>query len=244
MQALQDVPKHWVGPPTWGQFFDTSHHWHRYRDTHAAELVLQTIAHQLREAQQAANDEAHLQYKDWLKQGEAKGLRGLFRSLKSSELAWERPYRNLPPDERMTQRLQTGESLWQIRQTEQPHERPSLQPQARQQAQQLEPLTIGHLASVLKHLPDKACGPDAVSAQLLRTAPPLALAAASQAVPRHGATGTAANTTTDAHGHHAAKDQHQGAAHHTHLPTVPCVVQTQETSARPMAKTAATHNAT
>ena len=175
MQALQDVPKHWVGPPTWGQFFDTSHHWHRYRDTHAAELVLHTIAHQLREAQQAANDEAHLQYKDWLKQGEAKGLRGLFRSLKSSELAWERPYRNLPPDERMTQRLQDWRKLWQIRQTEQPHERPSLQTQARQQAQQLEPLTIGHLASVLKHLPDKACGPDAVSAQLLRTAPPLAL---------------------------------------------------------------------
>ena len=172
---LQDVPKHWVGPPTWRQFFDTSHHWHRYRDTHAAELVLHTIAHQLREAQQAANDEAHLQYKDWLKQGEAKGLRGLFRSLKSSELAWERPYRNLPPDERMTQRLQDWGKLWQIRQTEQPHERPSLQTQARQQAQQLEPLTIGNLASVLKHLPDKACGPDAVSAQLLRTAPPLAL---------------------------------------------------------------------
>ena len=43
------------------------------------------------------------------------------------------------------------------------------------QAQQLEPLTIGQLAWVLKHLPDKACGPDAVSAQLLHTAPPLAL---------------------------------------------------------------------
>ena len=173
MQALQDAPKHWVGPPTWGQLFDTSHHWHRYRDTHAAELVLHTIAHQLREAQQAANDEAHLQYKDWLKQGETKGLRGLFRSLKSSELAWERPYRNLPPDERMTQRLHDWGKLWQIRQTDQPHERPSLQTPARHQAQQLEPITIGQLASVLKHLPDKACGPDAVSAQLLRTAPPL-----------------------------------------------------------------------
>ena len=40
---------------------------------------------------------------------------------------------------------------------------------------QLEPLTIGQLAWVLKHLPNKACGPDAVTAQLLRTAPPLAL---------------------------------------------------------------------
>ena len=43
------------------------------------------------------------------------------------------------------------------------------------QAQQLEPLTIGQLAWVLKNLPDKACGPDAVTAQLLRTAPQLKL---------------------------------------------------------------------
>lgn len=35
---------------------------------------------------------------------------------------------------------------------------------------------MGHLAKVLKALPDKTSGPDAVSAQLLRTAPPLFLA--------------------------------------------------------------------
>ena len=52
MQALQDAPKHWVGPPTWGQFLDTCHHWHKYRD---------------------AYDESHLQYKDWLQQGQRKG---------------------------------------------------------------------------------------------------------------------------------------------------------------------------
>ena len=77
----------------------------------------------------------------------------------------------------MTQRLQDWGHLWAIRQDDQPHERPSLQEQAKQQAQQLEPLTIGQLTWVLKHLPDKACGPDAVTAQLLRTAPPLAVKA-------------------------------------------------------------------
>ena len=75
----------------------------------------------------------------------------------------------------MTQRLHDWGQLWQIRQSDQPHERPSLQAAARQQAQQLEPLTLGQLAWTLKHLPDKACGPDAITAQLLRTAPPLAL---------------------------------------------------------------------
>ena len=175
MQAIHDAPKHWVGPPTWGQFLDTCHHWHKYKDGHAADLVHHTIGHQLQQAQQAANDESHLQYKEWLQQGHAKGLKGLFRSLRSSD--WERPYRNLPPDERMTKRLQDWGHLWTIRQDDQPRERPSLQEQARQQAQQLEPLTIGHLTWVLKHLPDKACGPDAVTAQLLRTAPPLAVKA-------------------------------------------------------------------
>lgn len=43
------------------------------------------------------------------------------------------------------------------------------------QAQQLEPLTPGQLSRILKALPDKASGPDAVSTQLLRSIPPLAL---------------------------------------------------------------------
>ena len=174
MLALQDAPKHWIGPPTWGQFLDTCHHWHKYRDTHAAELVQHTIGHQLHESQQAANDESHLQYKEWLKQGQAKGLRGLFRSPKSSELAWERPYRQLPPDERMAQRLQDWGQLWQVRREDQPW------PTQRTRASQ----TTGAAAGTPDHWsiglgaqtpPDEACGPDAVFAQLLRTAPPLAL---------------------------------------------------------------------
>ena len=177
MQAIADVSKHWVGTPTWGQFLDTCHHWHRYKDSHAANLVSHTIDHQLQQAQQAANDENHLQYKAWLQQGYTKGLKGLFRSLRSSELAWERPYRNLPPDERMTQRLKDWGQLWQIRQEHQPPERATLQTLAKQQAQQLEALTLSQLTWALRHLPDKACGPDAVTAQLLRTAPPLAVKA-------------------------------------------------------------------
>ena len=95
--------------------------------------------HQLQEAQQAANEEGHLQYKAWLQQGQAKGLKGLFRSFKSSEIPWQRPYRQLPPDQRMTQRLHDWGTLWQIRQDNQPTERPSLKAQAQQQAQQLKP---------------------------------------------------------------------------------------------------------
>ena len=105
MQRIRHAHRHWVGAPTWGQLLDASHHWHRYRDPHAAELLLQTISHQLQEAQQQANEETSLQHKQWLQEGYHKGLKGLFRSLKSSELAWERPYRLTPMPQRMDQRL-------------------------------------------------------------------------------------------------------------------------------------------
>ena len=81
------------------------------------------------------------------------------------------------PDERMTQRLKDWGQLWQINQDERPPAREHLQSLARDQAQQLETLTLSQLTWALRHLPDKACGPDAVTAQLLRTAPPLAVKA-------------------------------------------------------------------
>ena len=175
VQGFMSRIRHWVGAPTWAQFLDTCHHWHRYRDPHAADLMLQTIGHQLQEIQQAANEEVTLQYRQWLQEGYQKGLKGLFRTLKSSELAWERPYRMTPMPQRMDQRLADWGGLWHIRQDNAPSPRPSLQTQAKQQAQSLPTLTQGMLQRVLKTLPDRASGPDAVSAQMLRSAPPLAL---------------------------------------------------------------------
>ena len=174
MHMIKDVHQHWMGPPSWAQLLDTCHHWHQYRDPRAADLITQTLQHQLQEAQQAANEETTLQYRQWLQTGYNKGPRGLFRSLKSSELAWERPYRTIPMPQRMDQRLHDWGQLWHIRQDNDPHPRPSLQQEAMNQAQQLDPLTSGQLQRVLKALPEKASGPDAVSTQLLRSIPPLA----------------------------------------------------------------------
>ena len=51
-----------------------------------------TTCHRMdKEAHQQANDENVLQYQEWLKTGQQKGPKGLFRGLKSSELAWQRP---------------------------------------------------------------------------------------------------------------------------------------------------------
>ena len=67
----------------------------------------------------------------------------------------------------MDQRLQDWGRLWHIRQDNNPQPRPSLLHKARAQAQQLPPLTAGKL--------HHASGPDAVSTQLMRSIPPLAL---------------------------------------------------------------------
>ena len=148
MSRIRHAHRHWVGAPTWAQFLDTCHHWHRFRDPHAADLMLQTIGHQLQETQQAATDEVTLQYRQWLQEGYQKGLKGLFRSLKSSELAWERPYRMTPMPQRMDQRLADWGGLWRIRQDNAPSPRPSLQSQAKQQAQSMPTLTQGMLQKV------------------------------------------------------------------------------------------------
>ena len=50
-----------------------------------------------------------------------------------------------------------------------------VQQAAQQQAATLQPLTPGMLQRVLKALPDRASGPDAVSTQMLKSIPPLAL---------------------------------------------------------------------
>ena len=51
MQRIRHAHRHWVGHLHGDSLsIITCHHWHPYRDPHAAELLLQTIAHQLQGA--------------------------------------------------------------------------------------------------------------------------------------------------------------------------------------------------
>ena len=175
LKATESTPKHWIGEPAWAQFLDMIQHWNHHKDPRTLELMQHTIQHQLTQALEQSRTEGQLQYAAWIRQGEAKGLRGLFRNLKASELAWQRPYRTVPMADRMRHRLHDWHQHWQPTADNQALARDSLQDSAQKQAAQLPPLTIGHLARVLKQLPDRACGPDAISTQLLRNTPPQAL---------------------------------------------------------------------
>ena len=154
---------------------DTKQHWLQYRDDRTFELMKQTVQHQLEAAQTQSREESCLQFAEWIRQGETKGLRGLFRSLKASELSWQRPYRDIPMADRMRHRMRAWHSLWKPTKDDQPMSRLPLQEAAKQQAAQLPPLTYEQLGKTLKRLPDKACGPDEITTQLLRTAPKQAL---------------------------------------------------------------------
>ena len=70
------------------------------------------MQHQLEAAQHQSREESCLQYAEWIRQGETKGLKGLFRSLKASELSWQRPYRTIPMADRMRHRMNDWHKLW------------------------------------------------------------------------------------------------------------------------------------
>lgn len=130
-----------------------------------------TIQYQLTAAQEQSREEAHLQYAEWIRQGETKGLKGLFRSLKASELSG-----NGHTEMSQLQIACATDSMHGKRFGDnQVMPRPSIHQEAKAQAAQLPPLTFGQLAKTLKKLPDRACGPDAITTQLLRTAPKQAL---------------------------------------------------------------------
>ena len=89
-------------------------------------------------------------------------------SLKASELSWQRPYRDIPMADRMRHRMNAWHALWKPTRDEQPMTRMPLQEEAKQQAALLPPLTFEQLGRTLKK-------PDAITTQLLRTAPKQAL---------------------------------------------------------------------
>ena len=68
--------------------------------------------------------------------------------------------------------MQDWAKLWRIRDTRDPVPLPNadhLLPAACQHAATLPEISLGHLANVLKHLPDRAAGPDGIPTQLLTT---------------------------------------------------------------------------
>ena len=119
-------------------------------------------------AAKKARDSDTLAYQRWLEEGTAKGMRPLFRAIKSQETSSQRPYRDKDIRIRGLLRLEFWAQLWRSASVPPPPLPNSLTEAARTQAEGLRPITGEFLQKYCRHLPEKAGGPDGWSTQMLR----------------------------------------------------------------------------
>lgn len=96
-----------------------------------------------------------LEFQQWLQQAHQKGLRGLFRTLRQRDQAWQRPFQDLPALERIQAREeQWGTSGFRFN------------PQCAYKS-----IDPSALQKLLRKLPNKAAGPDGISYDMVRHLP-------------------------------------------------------------------------
>ena len=112
------------------------------------------------------------EFREWLEKAHDKGLRGLFRSLRQKDHAWQRPFQNLPSTLRTEAREQQWGAIWK------PLEGPlqvrglmDLRREAQAQALQQKGIDSSLLQKIMRKLPNKAAGPDGISYDFLRHLP-------------------------------------------------------------------------
>ena len=171
-QMLWQVEKHWVTQDDVEAFKERVQsiiwHWNE----HEANLVMCQIEASEEEIKRTTLEEETDQYRQWLKSGEAKGLRSLFRSLSKEQAAYVRPFQDKPFLERMPLRVKQWTDIWG-RLESQVHI-PGLRDlikAGRDQGAQLEEISVTHALRVAKRLPHKANGIDGISNDLLRQLP-------------------------------------------------------------------------
>ena len=171
-KTCNDAHKFWQDDGHAGSFVDLCWQWLQQYDESLRSSIEQILERQAQLAQQHAMNEGALQYKQWLKKGEEKGLGCFFRTIRANDLPWQRPYRKLAFSSRMSQRLKDWGAIWQpLQERQEPDKYTELLDKAKQQALSLDDIDAVRLAKILKKLPQKACGADAISFDLLRNLP-------------------------------------------------------------------------
>ena len=171
-QMLWQVEKHWVTQDNVEGFKERvqSLIWHW--EEHEANLVMCQIEASEEEIKRTTLEEETDQYRQWLKSGEAKGLRSLFRSLSKEQAAYVRPFQDKPFLERMPLRVKQWTDIWGSLESQVhiPGLRDLIKA-GREQGAQLEEISVTHALRVAKRLPQKANGIDGISNDLIRQLP-------------------------------------------------------------------------
>ena len=114
-------------------------------------------------------------YQSWLEGATVKGMRPLYKTIRSHEQVLVRPFQDKEPALRPYLRLSQWEEIWQSQSV--PVEDPlqELFDKAIAEARDLPPLTVGALRTKLQCLPEKAPGPDGWNNRMLKQLPPAGL---------------------------------------------------------------------
>ena len=171
LNMLEAVSQHASDGMSQDLFTALLKHWIQHPTNEPLE-IRRIIAEEEQLAHKAIFHASSEEYKLWLEKAHQKGLRGLFRSLRQKDVPWQRPFTHLPLAERQQARQAQWEDIWHPR----PDPRPLrhwdlLQAAAIDQAEQLPPIQSHQLQQLLRHLPNKAAGPDGISYDFLRHLP-------------------------------------------------------------------------
>ena len=132
--------------------------------------------------------EQQAQYKDWLQAGLAKGMRPLYSSLKKSERVLDRPFQNLPGEERPGARRKQWVAIWGEVENSPPIGQTLLDAA---KSSPLFKITADVLEAILKNVTDKAGGLDGLTYAALKNLPGPAYEQLTQALNLAEATGVA-----------------------------------------------------
>ena len=168
---LQRIPQHASKELDQPHFEEQLLQW-IFGGLHLPEQLQQIIQHEQDLAQAQMMSATNHEFREWLEKAHDKGLRGLFRSLRQKDHAWQRPFQSLPSTQRTEAREQQWGSIWI------PLEGPlpvrgiqELRRQAQAQALQWKSIDSSLLQKIMRKLPNKAAGPDGVSYDFLRHLP-------------------------------------------------------------------------
>ena len=107
-------------------------------------------------------------YLKWLRQASAKGLRGLFRSVKAEEAVHLRPFLDQPLQDRIYLRWRQWFDLWSDPQGVDHELLNELKRRAMLQAQELGPIPVDQAIAAFKRVPTKAPGLDGWTCEVLQ----------------------------------------------------------------------------
>ena len=114
------------------------------------------------------SQEKSVSYAGWLKNSCSKGMRPLFKSVKSDETITVRPFLDAPVQERIYLRWRQWFDLWSHPAGVDPELLASLKEAAIAQASQLPPISLEMAVSFFKKIPSKAPGLDGWTCEVLR----------------------------------------------------------------------------